>query len=62
MCTITSLSGLGGRLSPVFVYEQDKQKQVTGGKSEQGRARWWLTATRSDPRESATEKTRPMTL
>jgi len=33
----------------------------TGGKSEQDRARWWLTATRGDPRESATENTQPMT-
>jgi len=31
-----------------------------GGKSEQDRARWWLTATRGDPRESATENTQPM--
>jgi len=31
-----------------------------GGKSEQDRARWWLTATRGDPRESATETTQPM--
>jgi len=40
-----------------------------GGKSEQGRARWWLTATgrawmfpdiQANPRESATEKIRPM--
>ena len=31
-----------------------------GGKSEQDRARWWLTATRGNPRESATENTQPM--
>ena len=30
------------------------------GKSEQGRARWWLTATGGDPRDSATENTPPM--
>jgi len=30
-----------------------------GGKSEQERARWWLTATGGDPRESATENTQP---
>ena len=35
---------------------------LAGGKSEQDRARWWLTATRGDPRESATEITQPMTL
>jgi len=33
-----------------------------GGKSEQDRARWWLTATRGDPRESAAENTQPMAL
>jgi len=33
-----------------------------GGKSEQDRARWWLTATRGDPRESAAENTQPMSL
>jgi len=32
----------------------------TGGKSEQDRARWWLTATEGNLRESATENTRPM--
>jgi len=31
-----------------------------GGKSEQDRARWWLTATRGNPRESATENKQPM--
>jgi len=31
-----------------------------GGKSELKRARWWLTATEGDLRESATEKTPPM--
>src|SRR5690606_35922923 len=30
-----------------------------GGKSELGRARWWLTATRREPRESATENIPP---
>ena len=30
-----------------------------GGKSELGRARWSLTATRSDPRDSATENIPP---
>jgi len=43
------MSGSGGRRS----FE-------AGGKSEQDRARWWLTATRGDPRASATENTQPM--
>lgn len=30
-----------------------------GGKSEPGRAKWLVTPTRREPRESATEKTRP---
>ena len=32
----------------------------SGGKSGLARARWSLTATRGDPRESATENTPPM--
>jgi len=35
-------------------------RATRGGKSEQGRARWWLTATGGNPRESATENTQPM--
>ena len=33
--------------------------KVAGGKSGQDRARWWLTATGGDPRESATENKPP---
>jgi hypothetical protein len=38
----------------------DRNKLVLGGKSGQDRARWWLTATRGDPRDSATENTQPI--
>lgn len=34
----------------------------SGGKSELDRARWSLTATRGNPRDSATENTPPMGL
>jgi len=49
---VNSKSGSGGHRFP----------KGAGGKSEQDRARWWLTATRGDPRESATENTQPMSL
>ena len=34
--------------------------RYSGGKSEQGRARWRLTTAQSDLRESATENIQPM--
>jgi len=49
-------SGSGGRPC-CFAFAKQNGR---GGKSEQDRARWWLTATRSNPRESATENTQPM--
>jgi len=45
------LSGSGGRRIERF-----------GGKSEQDRARWRLTAARGDPRDSAAENIPPMAL
>jgi hypothetical protein len=49
-------SGSGGRPRR-FAWQK---RSSGGGKSEQDRARWWLTATGGDPRESATENTQPM--
>ena len=37
----------------------DRRCLLAGGKSELGRARWLVTPTRREPRESATEKTQP---
>ncbi len=47
-------SGRGGRSSGPSSADR------AGGKSELGRARWLLTATRREPRESATENTPPV--